>query len=264
VGSGPPLFTAWLGDGKARWKNILRGKYMLSIATKEPWKLAKKVGTHETIVATGREAFVKLKESAGVYGALLDLLRAHKWIYIKLATDDGLRVAYKLMKEKKKKPHKTKSISTTHKRLSKRVSAKPIEAHAYVRNVREAHTEADKLGVVAVAGVVMYLRPRQRQRRLASGRALHPRCREGAGGCRQAQATGLRPNIVRSNANYVVYIATTDLMRLAEQDETIRKAIALYLTEKAKNGTPRQREIAEKILKETSLFFRPSRWRSAS
>ena len=73
-----------------------------------------KVGTHEAIVATGREAFVKLKESAGVYGALLDLLRAHKWIYIRLATDDGLRVVYKLMKEKKKNPHKTKSISTTH------------------------------------------------------------------------------------------------------------------------------------------------------
>jgi hypothetical protein len=91
------------GDGKARWKNILRGKYMLSIATKEPWKLGKKVGTHETIVTTGREAFVKLKESAGVYGALLDLLWAHKWIYIKLATDDGLRVAYKLMKENKEK-----------------------------------------------------------------------------------------------------------------------------------------------------------------
>jgi hypothetical protein len=77
-GEWTPLFTAWLGDGKARWKNILRGKYMLSIATKEPWKLGKKVGTHETVVATGREAFVKLKESAGIYGVLLDLLRAHK------------------------------------------------------------------------------------------------------------------------------------------------------------------------------------------
>ena len=63
------------------------------------------------------------------------------------------------------------------------------------------------------------------------------------------KATGLRPNIVRSGPNYVAYIATTDLLRLAERDETVRKAIALYLAEKAKNGTPRQREIAEKILK---------------
>jgi hypothetical protein len=62
---------------------------------------------------------------------------------------------------------------------------------------------------------------------------------------------------VRSGPNYVVYIATTDLMRLAEQDETIRKAIALYLAEKAKNGTPRQREIAEKILKRHPSFLDP-------
>jgi hypothetical protein len=68
------------------------------------------------------------------------------------------------------------------------------------------------------------------------------------------KAAGLRPNVVRSNANYVVYIATADLLRLAERDETIRKAIALYLAEKAKNSAPRQREIAEKILKRHPLF----------
>jgi hypothetical protein len=60
---------------------------------------------------------------------------------------------------------------------------------------------------------------------------------------------------VRSGPNYVVYIATTDLLRLAERDETIRKAIVLYLAEKVKNGTPRQREIAEKILKRHPLFL---------
>ena len=46
-----------------------------------------------------------------------------------------------------------------------------------------------------------------------------------------------------------MYIATADLLRLAERDGEIRKAIALYLAEKVKNGTPRQREIAEKILR---------------
>jgi len=45
-----------------------------------------------------------------------------------------------------------------------------------------------------------------------------------------------------------VYIVTTDLLRLAERDEAVRKAIAQYLAEKAKNGTPRQREIAKKLL----------------
>jgi hypothetical protein len=68
------------------------------------------------------------------------------------------------------------------------------------------------------------------------------------------KAADLRPNIVRSGPNYVVYIATADLLRLAEKDENIRRAIALYLTEKAKNDTPRQREIAKKILKRNPLF----------
>ena len=53
---------------------------------------------------------------------------------------------------------------------------------------------------------------------------------------------------MRSGNYYVVYIATADLLRLAEEDEAVRSAIALYLAEMAKNGTPKQREIAEKIL----------------
>jgi hypothetical protein len=49
-------------------------------------------------------------------------------------------------------------------------------------------------------------------------------------------------------------IATADLFRLAERDETVRRAVALYLAEKVKNGTPRQREIAEKIPKRHPPF----------
>ena len=33
-GEWAPLLTAWLGDGKARWKKVLRGKYMLTIVAK--------------------------------------------------------------------------------------------------------------------------------------------------------------------------------------------------------------------------------------
>jgi hypothetical protein len=50
----------------------------------------------------------------------------------------------------------------------------------------------------------------------------------------------------------VVYIATADLMRLAERDGEVRRAVALYLARNAKNGTPGQRELAEKLLKKTS------------
>jgi hypothetical protein len=42
---------------------------------------------------------------------------------------------------------------------------------------------------------------------------------------------------------------------LAEGDGETRRAIAHYLAEKAKNGTPRQRKIAEKILKRNPLFL---------
>ena len=68
------------------------------------------------------------------------------------------------------------------------------------------------------------------------------------------RAAGFRPNVVKSGPNYVVYMARADLLRLAERDGKIKKAIALYLAEKAKDGTPRQREIAEKILKRNPLF----------
>jgi len=70
------------------------------------------------------------------------------------------------------------------------------------------------------------------------------------------KAAELRPNIVRSGPNYVVYITTAELLKPAERDGEIRRAIALYLTEKVKNGTPRQREITEKTLKRHPLFHR--------
>jgi hypothetical protein len=107
---------------------------------------------------------------------------------------------------------------------------------------------------VAVVGVVMYLE-------LVSGRGGSLVAKYFTRDLEKAlaiadklRAAGLRPNIVRSNANYVVYIATADLLKLAERDEAVRRTIALYLAEKAKNGTPRQKEIAEKILKRNPLF----------
>ncbi len=94
-GEWAPLLTAWLGDGKVKRRRMLNGEYELVIAAKEPWRLGLVANMYEALVATGREAFVKLRESAGVYGELLDLLKAHKWIYIKLATDDSFRAAAK-------------------------------------------------------------------------------------------------------------------------------------------------------------------------
>jgi hypothetical protein len=232
------MLAMWLGDGKARWRGILRGKYALSIAAKEPWRLGLGVSTYEALVATGREAFERLRKAAGVYGELLDLLKAHKWFYIKLATDDILRVDRKLKAENGKihtKSHTERPSST---------STKP-------------RSRADKPGAVTVAGLIMHLR-------LVSGRGgsllaeHYTRDPEKAhAAANKLKAAGLRPNIVRSGPNYVVYIATTDLLKLAEEDDAVRRAVALYLAEKAKNGTPRQREIAEKILKRHPFFLKP-------
>ncbi len=195
-------------DGKARRRNILQSRCELLVATNEPWRLGILKGAYEALVATGREAFVKLRVSAGVYGELLDLLKAHKWIYIKLATDDSFRAAAK----------------------------------------------QNKKGI-AVEGVVMYLE-------LVSGRggsliAKHFTRDLGnaLAAANKLKTARLRPNVVRSSPNYVVYIATTDLLKLAEKDEAIRRAIALYLAEKAKNGTPRQRELAEKILRRHPFLY---------
>jgi len=107
-----------------------------------------------------------------------------------------------------------------------------------------------------VAGLIMHLR-------LVSGRGgsllaeHYTRDPEKAlAAADKLKAAELRPNIVRSGPNYVVYIATANLLKLAEEDDAVRRAVALYLAEKVKNGTPRQREIAEKIL-QRHPFFKP-------
>ncbi len=236
-GEWAPLLTMWLGDGQAERRKVLSSQYKLMIATKEPWRLGLGVGTRKALVASGKEAFVKLREAAGAYGELLDVLKAHKWIYIKLATDDSFRAAYKLKTEKR-------SIDRLR--------------EAYKHNNGEiptvSHTDADKPGAVAVADVVMYLC-------LVSGRGgslLAKRyvrnVRKALEVARRLESTGLRPNVVRSGRYYVVYISTADLLKLAEEDDAVRRAIAQYLAEKVKNGTPRQREIAEKLLKRHPLF----------
>jgi hypothetical protein len=43
-------------------------------------------------------------------------------------------------------------------------------------------------------------------------------------------------------------------VRLAERDEAVRRAVAAYLAEKAKDGTPKQREIAKKIPQRHPVF----------
>jgi hypothetical protein len=229
-GEWTPMFTMWLGDGKARWRNILRGRYVVSIAAKEPRRLGNGIGAYEALAATGKEAFAKLREAAGVYGVLLDVLKAHKWIYIKLATEDDFRAAYKLKK---------RGIDRLREAYRQNNGETPTVSHA----------EANKPGAVVVAGIAMslHLVNNRGGSLLAEYYTRDPE--KALAIAERLESAGLRPNIVRSGNYYVVYIATADLLRLAEEDEAVRRAVALYLAEKAKNGTPKQREIAEKILK---------------
>jgi hypothetical protein len=245
-GEWTPLLTMWLGDGKAERSEVLSGEYKLVIAAKEPWRLNPSASASKALVARGREAFERLRESAGVYGELLDLLKAHKWIDVKLATDDGFRAAFKLKARKR-------GIDVLREAYGRNGVETSAEQLGYVE--RNSRRRSD---VVVVAGVVMYLE-------LVSGRGGSLVAKyftrdvgKALAAAERLESAGLRPNVVRSGPNYVVYIATADLLRLAERDSEIRRAVALYLAEKAENGTPRQREIAEKILKRHPLFSPPN------
>jgi len=239
-GEWAPLLTMWLGDGKTVRRDVLHGDYKIVIAAKEPWRLGLVTNPYEALVATGKEAFVKLRGSAGVYGELLDLLRTYKWIDVKLATDNGFRAAYKLKTRKRS----IDVLRETYKHDNGEIPAEQF-----------SHAEEPKKGAVAVGGVVMYLR-------LIGGRSgslLAEHYTRDVGKAlviaERLESAELRPNIIRAGPYYVVYITTSDLLKLAEKDEAIRRAIALYLAEKAKNGTPRQREIAKKLLQRHSLFL---------
>ncbi|MDT7869184.1 MAG: hypothetical protein RQ839_03290 [Thermoproteus sp.] len=240
-GEWTPLLTMWLGDGKAERSEVLSSEYKLVIAAKEPWRLGSSIGAEKALVARGKEAFRRLGESAGAYGELLDLLRAHKWIDVKLATDDAFRAAYKLNTEKR-------GIDVLRETYGRNDGEIPTEQFSHAE-------DRQRRGAVAVAGVVMSLR-------LVNGRGgslLAERYVRDVGKALavagRLESAGLRPNVVRVGPYYTVYIATADLLRLAERDSEIRRAVALYLAEKAKNGTQRQRELAEKILQRHPFLF---------
>ncbi len=96
---------------------------------------------------------------------MLDLLKAHKWIYIKLATDDSFRAVLK------QKNSITVAGVVMHLELVSGRGGSLVAKH-FTRDLEKALEVADKL-----------------------------------------KAAGLRPNIVKSGPDYVVYIATADLLK---------------------------------------------------
>jgi uncharacterized protein (UPF0297 family) len=159
---------------------------------------------------------------------------------VKLATDNAFRAAFK---------QKTRKRSTD--------VLRKVYRHSEISTEQFSQAGRQGRNAVVVAGVVMYLRLiGNRGGSLFAKRSIRDvgKALAIAG---QLEEMGQRPNIVRAGLYYDVYIATADLVRLAERDETVRKAIALYLAEKAKNGTPRLREIARKLLQRYPFFYLP-------
>ncbi len=205
-----PLLTMWLGDGEADRKRVLRGDYKIVVTAKEPWKLGLRKSAKKALVASGKEAFVKLGQAAGTYGVLLDQLNAHKWIEVKLATNDSFRATYKV---------KTKKRNID------------VLREVYGHNNNEiptvSHAEANKPGIVVVAGIMMRV-----QFVTNRGGSLFARCyvcnvEKALAIAERLESAELRPNVVRSGTKYAVQIGTADLLRLAERDEATRKTITV-------------------------------------
>jgi hypothetical protein len=237
-GEWTPLLTTWLGDGESKRSKILRGggDYDLTVATKEPWRLGVVRGSTRALVAKGKEAFAQLRDVAGVYGELLDLLKAHKWIDIKLITDDGFKAAYKAKVRKRK-------IDLLREKYGR----------ADV-SIEDIYDDVDKPNAVVAAGIAMRLQLLGGNGGTVIALRTSRNPKKVLAMAERLESAGFKPNISKMGPRHMVYINMSDLLRLAERDESARRAIAAFLIEKAKNSTPRQRAIAEKILKRHPSF----------
>ena len=101
------------------------------------------MGPYEAPVTTGREAFRRLKEAAGAYGALLEVLHSHKWRHILLATDKGLRAEYKRVVKNIDIFDNIIVIADVEMRL--RLYSTSLYAEYYTRDCEKAVETAEKL-----------------------------------------------------------------------------------------------------------------------
>jgi len=218
-----PLLAMWLGDGISTRYNVIRGAYHIILSTKEPEKVGKPCGRYQALLITGKDAYIKLANSAGKYGVLLNVLQPHKWIDLKLA-DDNFRTEFKL-----------------------RQNGAPADV------AKSLPDSLVKLGDLEMRIHVVYGRG-SASLTLRYTAKTYDEAVEVAG---KLEKMGLRPNIIRGGPYYVVYIATLDVLRLATENESIRKKIADYLAFKAKYGTEKQRFFATGFLKKYPIFANP-------
>jgi hypothetical protein len=217
-----PLLAMWLGDGMSRRYHIVRGVYHLMISAKEPEKIGRKCGPYQALIATGKDAYVRLKNSAGKYGVLLNITMSHKWVDLKLVTDDDFRREFKL-----------------------RQKGLPVDVAESLPNISLV-----KLGDLEMRIHIVYGRGSDSLTLKYMAKTYD----EAVEVAKRLEKMGLRPNIIRGRPYYIVYIATLDVIRLAEENETLRKKIADYLAFKAKYGTEKQKFIVARFLRKNPIF----------
>jgi hypothetical protein len=243
-----PLLAMWLGDGESRRGEVLKGSYKIVVAHKNPEKLGPRFGVRKALVASGRKTFEKLKSAAGTYGLLLDLLQSHKWINLKL-TDTDFKTNYL---RRQRRLNKLKMLDK---------STLPSSEHLYEKitsfaDSTDTQNNSNQInnGNVIIAGVKMSLNLIYSRFGTLLAKRLFKDVGQALLVVEMFEGMGLRPNIHRAGSFYAVYVSTTDLVRLAEKDESVRRSIVSYLINKMRNGTPKQRETAKKILERYPVF----------
>ncbi|MCC6067231.1 MAG: hypothetical protein LM562_05640 [Pyrobaculum sp.] len=64
------------------------------------------------------------------------------------------------------------------------------------------------------------------------------------------ETLGMRPNVVKSNKKYMIYVGLGDM----KKNKQLREAAMRFLMEKMRSGTPREREIVRRIRKKPPFF----------
>ena len=225
-----PLVTWFLGDGVAELEIVIGQRYVLQIGMKddliERYGLERRKRNCATI-ARGRDVFRQLMDVAGAYGALLDVLRVRKWNLIKAVVSGELNNLY----------------LQTH---GTDVCQRPSSG-------RTDRCEATDLNCIEVEGVPMRLQ--------LSGTLYaeyYTRKREKAVEIKgRLEVFRLAPKIRRSGAKYIIYLTLDELLQLMQKDARVRGKVTKYLQEKIKNGSLKQRETAEKLMRRYPTFLTP-------
>ncbi|MGC8583796.1 MAG: hypothetical protein ACP5HD_06325 [Thermoproteus sp.] len=219
-----PLLTWWLGDGSVKWSFVRRRHYKLRIAVAGNLKQElsrmfpsySETGENYIYVTGGKELFLKIIQSAGRYGELLDVLSPHKWLYLKSA---------EAPRRRRKRPDYAGGRS-----VAKYIDIAPGEG--LIMGLRVVFNEGGSLWATKYFPDA------------ASARDFSEKLRK----------HGLEPKIAKTKG-YTVYISTRDLKKLVAQRDDIKIAVFEFLNGKLVcAATERQKRIIEKLIMRLKFY----------